>query len=87
MHNSRKLDKQKIEEIAERYEISFEQAKEIVYSPYEFMRDKLTDLNLKEDLTEEEFINKKTNFNMPSLFKMFASYYAYKEIQKKKRKE
>lgn len=40
MHNSRKLDKQKIEEIAERYEISFEQAKEIVYSPYEFMRDR-----------------------------------------------
>ena len=30
MHSSRKLDKEKIEEIAEKYNISFEQAKERV---------------------------------------------------------
>ncbi len=87
MHNSRRLDKEKIEEIAERYNISFEQAKEIVYSPYEFMREKLGELSLDDNLSKEEFYNKKTNFNMPSLFKLHASYYAYKEIMKKKNKK
>lgn len=86
MQNSRRLDKKKIEEIAERYDISFEQAKEIVYSPYEFMREKLGELSLDDNLTEDEFFKKKTNFNMPSLFKLYASYYAYKEIIKKKNK-
>jgi|TARA_B110000211_G_C13958753_1_gene499576 hypothetical protein len=86
MHSSRKLDKEKIEEIAEKYSISFEQAKEIVYSPYELMKEKLGELTLEDELTEEEFYKKKTNFNMPSLFKLFASYYAYKEIMKKKKK-
>lgn len=86
MHSSRKLDKEKIEEIAERYNISFEQAKDIVYSPYAFMKEKLNELTLEDNLTEEEFRKKKTNFNMPSLFKLFASFYAYKEIMKKKNK-
>jgi hypothetical protein len=87
MDNSRRLDKEKIEEIAERHNLSFEQAKEIVYSPYGFMREKLSELSLEDDLTEEEFYSRKTNFNMPSLFKLFASYYAYKEIMKKKNKQ
>lgn len=86
MHSPRELDKSKIEEIAERYNISFEQAKEIVYSPYEFMKETLSGINLERNLTEEEFDKKKTNFNMPSLFKLFASYYAYNEIQKKVKK-
>ena len=43
----------------------------------------LSEINLERNLTEEEFNKKKTNFNMPSLFKLFASYYAYNEIQKK----
>lgn len=76
----------KIEEIAEKYNLPIEVVKKIVSSPYEFIRIKTRELEFKDNMTKEEFDSMKTNFNIPCLFKMHASYYAYSEIQKKKSK-
>lgn len=52
---------------------------------YTFMRETITSLPLKEDLTEEEFNQLKTNFNLPALGKLHCTYERYlgmKEQQK-----
>lgn len=59
---------------------------------YSFMREVITSLPLKEDLSEEEFNSLRTNFNLPALGKLHCTYERYlgmKEQQKyiKKLKE
>ena len=43
-------------------------------SYWEFIRDKIQSLPLKEDLNEEEFAKLKTNFNISSLGKLSCTY-------------
>lgn len=46
-----------------------------VYSSYwKFIRSKIIDLPLKENLTKEEFEKLKVNFNLPSLGKLNCTY-------------
>lgn len=80
-------EKQKIREMAEKYNLTFDEVKELVYSPYEMMRDTITKISFDDDVSKEEFQEAKTNFNMPKLFKLHASFYAFKEIIKKKNKK
>lgn len=52
---------------------------------FAFIRKTITSLPLKEDLTEEEFNQLKTNFNIPALGKLHCTYERYlgmKEQQK-----
>lgn len=43
-----------------------------------FIRQKISELPLKEDLTKEEFLKlKKTNFNVPHLGKLYCTYEDY----------
>lgn len=54
-------------------------------SYYSFMREVITNLPLKEDLSEEEFNSLRTNFNLPALGKLHCTYERYlgmKEQQK-----
>jgi len=54
-------------------------------SYYSFMREIITNLPLKEELSEEEFNNLRTNFNLPALGKLHCTYERYlgmKERQK-----
>ena len=44
---------------------------------YSFMREVISDLPLKEDLTEEEFSRLRTNFNLPALGKLHCTYERY----------
>ena len=79
-----RADAIKAKEIADKYEISVEDMKNIVSSTYSFIDKKTKELNLPDDLTEDEFDKIKTNFNIPALGKLHASYYIYSQIQAKK---
>ena len=82
-----KADELKMREIAEKHNLTFEQVKEMVSSQYSFIREKTKSLDFKEGLTREEFDAMKTNFNIPSIGKLNASFYIYSEINKKKEKK
>lgn len=56
---------------------------ELAYKSYwEFIRLKIKDLPLKEDLSEEEFSKLKTNFNIPSLGKLSCTYDRMRRVKK-----
>jgi len=44
---------------------------------FEFIKDTISQLPLKEDLTEEEFNSFRTNFNIPALGKLHCTYDKY----------
>jgi hypothetical protein len=58
--------------------------KKIVQCPFKFTRETITNLELKEDLTEEEFNMIKTNFIYLHIGKLYISYTTYERIQKHK---
>lgn len=41
---------------------------------WKFIKESIKALPLKEDLTEEEFLKLRTNFNIPSLGKLYCTY-------------
>lgn len=41
---------------------------------WKFIKDKIEELPLKEDITEEEFEKLRTSFNVPSLGKIYTTY-------------
>lgn len=49
---------------------------------FEFVRETISALPLKEDLTEDQFKELKTNFNIPALGKLHCTYERY--LNKKK---
>lgn len=52
------------------------------YNAYwKFIKDTIEGLNLKEDLTEEEFNKLRTNINIPSLGKLTCTYDKYKKTK------
>ena len=82
-----RADAIKAAELAEKYGVSIDDMKKILVAPYDFIRKKTSEMEFPDGLTREEFDKIKTNFNIPSLAKMHASYYLYNEIQKKKKKK
>lgn len=50
---------------------------------WKFIREKIQELPLKEDLTEEEFKALRTNFNLPSLGKLYVTHDGFKRIKDK----
>lgn len=48
---------------------------------FEFVREKINSLPLKDELTEEEFNSLKTNFNIPSLGKLHCTYDRYLKMK------
>lgn len=58
-----------------------------IYKAYwKFIRTKIEELPLKEELTENEFNKLKTNFNIPKIGKLHCTYQRYKSIKSIKRK-
>ena len=76
----------KIKEIADKHGLTVDEVKEIVSSPTKFIQEKSKDITFEDGLTREEFDKKKKNFNIPAIGKLYASYFLYNEIQKKKNK-
>lgn len=59
---------------------------ELAYKTYwKFIRETIKELPLKEDLSEEEFRQLKTNFNIVSLGKLSCTYDRYKRIKLKEK--
>lgn len=48
-----------------------------------FIRTTIQELPLKEELTEEEFLKLRTNFNIPSLGKLACPYQKYLKVKEK----
>lgn len=59
--------------------------KEVIFKVYKLywqtIRDHIQNLPLKSDLTEEEFEQLRTNFNLPSLGKLVCTYDRYKNVK------
>ena len=85
--NLSRADEIKIKELAEKYNIDYEIIKKIVSSPYDFIQKKTREIEFEDGLSREEFDKMKTNFNLPGIGKLYASFFLYEEIQKKKKKK
>ena len=81
-----RADAIKARELAEKHGIDIDIMKKIISAPNDFIQMKTKELAFKDGLTREEFDKIKTNFNLPGLGKLYASYFLYEQIQKKKKK-
>lgn len=76
-----------IGELSKKYNIDKSEIIKIISSPYEFIKSKTSKLSLKsKELDKGEFESIKTNFNIPCIGKLHASYYSYKRISESKKK-
>lgn len=50
---------------------------------WQFIRETITDLPLKEEMTEEEFSRLQTNFNIPNLGKLACHYQRWQGVKKR----
>lgn len=82
-----RADEIKIKEMAKKYSLDTEVVRKMISAPYDFMQKKTKELDFVDDLTRDEFDKMKKNFNIPGLGKIYASYFLYNEIQKKKKKK
>ena len=71
--------------VAEELNIPVEVVKEVYKSYWRFIKSTIQELPLKEDLSEEEFLKLKTNFNIVSLGKLSCDYNRYKRIKLKEK--
>lgn len=70
-------------EIAHDLGLTDKQVEEAYKSFWGFIKNKIEQLPLKEDLTEEEFNELKTNFNIPSLGKLNCTYDRYIRMKRR----
>lgn len=75
-----------VKRIAEERNLSVDEVMAVVESPYKFIRKKMSELSLPDELSEEEFYEQTKNFNIPSIGKLYASYNMYKMMIKNKNK-
>ena len=67
--------------VSEELDISYEVVLEAYRSFWRFIRENISELPFKQDITEEEFNKLRTNFNIPSLGKLSCNYDRYKAIK------
>ena len=82
-----RADAIKAKEMAEEHGITLEEMHAIISSPYSLIKQKTKELFFEPNMTREQFDKMKTNFNIPAIGKLYASYYLYNEIQKKNNKK
>ena len=75
----------KIREISVKYNLTEDEVKEIVMSPYSFIQKKSKEIVFKEGMDKEDFKSMKKNFNIPCLGKLYASNFMYNQIENKKK--
>lgn len=73
--------KDAIDHIANKLELPREVVKEAYESYWKYIRCTISELPLKDDLSEEEFNKLRTNFNIPSIGKLSCTYSRYKAIK------
>ena len=70
-----------ITHVANKLELPVEVVKEAYESYWKYIRCTISELPLKDDLSEEEFNKLRTNFNVPSLGKLAVTWDRYKAIK------
>lgn len=75
--------KKMINEISQEVNINPDVVKAAYYSYWRFIQQKIAELPLQEDISEEEFNKLKTNFNIPSLGKLTCTYDRLIGVKKK----
>lgn len=71
------------ERVSEDTGIPIETVKEAYRLFWKFVRETISELPLKDDLTEEEFNELRTNFNIPSLGKLVCTFDRYMGMKKR----
>jgi hypothetical protein len=83
-----KADSDKIKIIIHRiglkYHLQDEDIRKIITSPYIFTRETITNLDIENNTSEEDFNNLKTNFIFPKLGKLYVRYQTVLRYQNKK---
>ena len=72
-----------IQAVADELELSETLVKATYKAYWQFIRDKIQELPLKEDISEEDFSKLKANFNIPSLGKLTCTRDRYLGVKKK----
>ena len=72
-----------ITDVANELQLPASIVKETYKAYWQFIRQSIQELPLKEDLSEEEFNKLNTNFNIPSLGKLCCTVDKYKGVKKK----
>ena len=75
-----------ITQVSEELGLPVEVVKKTYESYWEFIRETIQSLPLKEDLSEEEFNKLRTNFNIPSIGKLSCTYTRYKILKNRFKK-
>lgn len=75
--------KETIEKLANEMNLPAEVVKEAYTSSWRFIKETISELPLKDSLTEEQFKELRTNFNLPSLGKFYVTYEGFKRIKDK----
>lgn len=70
-----------IDHVANKLGLPREVVKEAYESYWKYIRCTISELPLKDDLSEEEFNKLRTNFNVPSLGKLAVTWDRYKAIK------
>lgn len=83
-----KLDRKQrqiINKLAKKYNVTPEQVMEIVELPFAYIRQEIKTISLNGDESREEFEEKTKNFNIPCIGKLHANYFNFKKINNGKK--
>jgi len=76
------------QEVIEKVSIEKGLPKEVVLVAYrsywEFIKSTIKEINLKDGITEEEFNQLKTNFNIPSIGKLYITWDKFMNVKKRR---
>lgn len=72
-----------IKRVAEELDVPYDVCRLAYLSVWKFIREKVKELPLSEDLSEEEFKQLRPNFNLPSFGKFAVTWRRYQKIKNK----
>lgn len=75
-----------IHKLGLQYNLKDDEIRKIVNSPYKFTRETISKLDIKLDITEEEFDKLKTNFIYVSIGKLYTSFEIFNKFKNLKQK-
>ena len=72
-----------LEKVSEELKIPIEVVKEAYLSYWKFVKSKIAELPLNEELSEDQYKELRTNFNVPSIGKLTCDYGRFLRVKQK----
>lgn len=72
-----------LEQVSNELKIPIEVVKEAYLSYWKFVKSKIAELPLEEELSEDQFKELRTNFNVPSIGKLTCTYDRFLRVKQK----